>query len=162
MRISENLPSTRLGERGPEKGPGLATPAPGERRLGGQPEKSSKWYYRSLGALLPTSPLPLTALQPVLGVPIARVGTFAAIDQVPEATLTVDNVIAPTTVLLIVFVTTAYLVGAPIAKHHVVAPQRVDVVSKLGAYNLLASLGAGYVFGQGSPAEHDQHRSHQS
>src|ERR671915_2013144 len=96
-------------------------------------------------SLLASSPLPLTALQPVLGVHIARVGTFAAIDQVPEATFTVDNVVAPTTVLPIVVVTTAYLVGAPIAQNHVVAPQGDDVVSKLGAYNLLASLGAGNV-----------------
>src|SRR5215207_3924341 len=93
-------------------------------------------------ALLPTSPLPLTALQPVLGVHIARVGAFAAIDQIPEATLTVDDVVAPTTVLLIVVVTTSYLVGAPITQNHVVAPQCVDVVSVLGAYDLLASLGA--------------------
>src|SRR3712207_8419601 len=40
-----------------------------------------------------------------------------SVDQVPEATLTVDDVVAPTTVLLIVVVTTADLVGAPIAKY---------------------------------------------
>src|SRR5687767_13841145 len=74
-----------------------------------------KRFYRSFGALLPTSPLPLAALQPVLGVDIARVDAAAAIDQVPEATLTVDTVVAPTAVLRIVVVTTAYLVGAPIA-----------------------------------------------
>ena len=65
----------------------------------------------------------LAALHPVLGVDIARVGTFAAIDQVPEATLTIDSVVASTTVLLVVVVTTAYLVWASIAEHHVVAPQ---------------------------------------
>src|SRR5829696_3185438 len=119
------------------------------------------WPYRSFGALLPSSPLRFTALHPVLGVHIARVCTSATIYQVPEATLTINSIVAPTTVLLIVVVTTAYLVGAPIAKHHVVAPQGVDVVSKLGAYNLLAVLGAGHVFGHSHPAGHDQHRSHQ-
>ncbi|HEY6711929.1 MAG TPA: hypothetical protein VI055_06630, partial [Rubrobacter sp.] len=47
-------------------------------------------FYRSFGALLPTSPFPFTANHPVLGVHIASVGTFAAIDQVPEATRTID------------------------------------------------------------------------
>jgi hypothetical protein len=42
--------------------------------------------------------------------------------------------------LLIVVITTAYLVGAPIAQNHVVAPQGVDAVSKLGAYDLLAAI----------------------
>ena len=69
-------------------------------------------------------------------------------------------VVAPTAVLLIVVVTTAYPVGARIAKHHVVAPQGVDAVSVLGAYNPLASFGADKVFGLGHPACHDQHRSH--
>src|SRR5919112_2658872 len=110
---------------------------------------------------MPSSPLRFTALHPVLGVHIARVCISATIYQVPEATLTIDDVVAPTTVLLIVVVTTTYLVGTLIAKHHVVAPQGVDVVSKLGAYNLLAGVGAGYVFGHSHPAGHDQHRSHQ-
>src|SRR5215203_7072887 len=72
------------------------------------------WPYRSFGALLPSSPLRFTALHPVLGVHIARVCAFATIDQVPEATLTINDVVAPTTVLLIVVITTAYLVGTPI------------------------------------------------
>src|SRR5215204_1886122 len=119
-----------------------------------------KRSYRSFGALLPTSPLPFTALHLVLGVHIARVDASAAVDQVPEATFTIDNVVAPTTVLLIVVVTTAYLVGAPIAQNHVVAPQRADVVSVLGAYNLLACIGADDGFRQGHPAGCDQRRSH--
>src|SRR5918994_6577 len=137
------------------------SPGPPLPRLNGKTRSLLKRFYWGFGALPPSSPLPLTALHPILGVHIARVGTSAPIDQVPEATFTVDNVIAPTTVLLIVFVTTAYLVGAPIAQDHVVAPQGVDVVSELGAYDLLAIVGAGYVFGQGSPAGCDQHRSHQ-
>src|SRR5918994_378094 len=129
------------------------SPGPPLPRLNGKTRSLLKRFYWSFGALLPSSPLPLTALHPVLGVHIARVGAFAPIDQVPEATFTVDNIITPTTVLLIVFVTTAYLV---------VAPQGVDVVSEFGAHDLLACVGAGYVFGQGSPAGCEQHRSHQS
>ena len=72
---------------------------------------------------------PFTAHHPVLGVHIARVGTSADTDKVPEATLTVDNVVAPTAVLLVVVVTTAYLVETSIAKDHVVAAQGVDAVS---------------------------------
>src|SRR5215217_404282 len=82
-----------------------------------------KRSYRSFGALLPSSPLPFTTLHPVLGGHIARACASATIDQVPEATLTTDDVVAPTTVLLIVVVSTTYLVGAPIAKHHVGAPK---------------------------------------
>jgi hypothetical protein len=44
-----------------------------------------------------------------------------------------DDVVAPTAVLLIVVVATAYLVGTSIAQNHVVAPQGVDMVSELGA-----------------------------
>src|ERR671910_2272006 len=135
-------------------------PAPAMASAERQTRSLLKRSYRSFGALLPTSPLPLTALHPVRGVHIARVGTFAAIDQVPEATLTIDNVVAPTTVLLIVVVASAYLVGTSIADHRVVAPQCVDVVSKLGAYDLLAILGAGYVFRQGHPAGQNQRCSH--
>jgi hypothetical protein len=62
-----------------------------------------------------------------------------------------DNVVAPTAVLLIVVVATAYLVGTSIAQNHVVAPQGVDMVSELGAHDLLASFGAGEVFGQATP-----------
>src|SRR5215203_4546777 len=106
------------------RGRAKATLSPGPAIASAERQTRSllKRSYRSFGALLPTSPLPLTALQPVLGVHIARVGTSATIDQIPEATLTVDDVVAPTTVLLIVVVTTSYLVGAPITQNHVVAP----------------------------------------
>src|SRR5215207_9000341 len=120
----------------------VLSPGPAMASAERQTRSLLKRSYRSFGALLPTSPLPLTALHPVRGVHIARVGTFAAIDQIPEAAFTIDNVVAPTTVLLIVVVTTAYLVGAPIAQNHVVAPQGVDAVSEFGAYDLLAVLGA--------------------
>ena len=62
-----------------------------------------------------------------------------------------DDVVAPTAVLLIVVVATAYLVGTSIAQNHVVAPQGVDMVSELGTNDLLASFGADDVFGQGHP-----------
>jgi hypothetical protein len=119
-------------------------------------------FYRIFGTLLPSSPFPFTAHHSILGVHIARVGISAAIDRVPEASLTIDDVLAPTAVLLIVVVSTAYLVGTSIAHNHVVAPQGVDVVSELGAHDLLASFGAGDVFGQGHSAGNDQHRRHQS
>ena len=68
-----------------------------------------------------------------------------------EARLAVDNVVAPATVLLIIFVTTAYLIGASIAEQHVVATQAVDVVTELGAYDLLAILGADKVLARAIP-----------
>src|SRR5215207_4987554 len=136
------------------------SPGPGSASAERRTRSLLKRSYRSFGALLPTSPLPLTALHPVLGVHIARVDAFAAIDPVPDATLTTDDVIAPTTVLLVVVVTTAYLVGAPIAQSRVAAPQGVDAVSEFGADDLLAALGADYVFRQGHPAGQNQHRSH--
>src|SRR5215212_920685 len=120
----------------------------------------NKCFCKSFAVQSYTSPLPFTANHPILGVHIRRVGASATIDQVPEATLTVDNVVAPTAVLLVVVVTTAYLVGTSIAKDHVVAAQGVDAVSELGAYDLLAALGADDVFGQGNPAGRDQHRGH--
>jgi hypothetical protein len=49
-----------------------------------------------------------TPYNPVLGVYIGRVDASAAIDQISEASLRIDNVVAPTTVLLIVVVATAY------------------------------------------------------
>jgi hypothetical protein len=52
--------------------------------------------------------------------------------------------------LLVVVVATAYLVGTRVAKHHVVA-QGVYVVNELRAYELLAFVGIGNVFGQGYP-----------
>src|SRR3712207_4713561 len=106
----------------------------------------------------PTSPLSLTARHPVLGVHIARVRTFAAVDQVPEATLAVDDVVTPTTVLLVVVVTSADLVRTSVAKHHVVPTKGVDAITRLGAYNLLAPLCAHKFFGQGHSAGRDQRR----
>ena len=44
MRISENLPSTRLDEQGERKGRGYCTPAPGLLRLEGKPERASRGF----------------------------------------------------------------------------------------------------------------------
>src|SRR5688500_18048010 len=80
-----------------------------------------------------TSPLPLAVNHPVIVVDIGRVGTITTIDEVPEASLAIDDVVAPTTVLLVVVFTSAYLVRAGVAKHHIVPAKGVDAVSVLGA-----------------------------
>jgi hypothetical protein len=66
------------------------------------------------GATAPSFlPPPFTVHHLIPGVDIGRVDAFAAIDHVPEAPLTEDNIVAPTAELPIFAVATAYPVGAP-------------------------------------------------
>jgi hypothetical protein len=139
--------------RGKRKGRGCSTPRPREG-VGREanPRTPQKVLQEPYGGPLPISSFPFAAHHLVLGVDVGRVDTFAAIDQVLVTALGVDDVVAITAILPILAVATAYRVGALQALHHVVAPLGVDVVGLLGAYELLASVGADdVVFARATP-----------